>query len=86
MATWTNEPRDLICIGAADHGELYPAIAHIKEIGDAGSRGDSVELHAGIALLPDAHPPVQLLMAASHRGLVATPQVQAPGRGAAEPL
>jgi hypothetical protein len=43
-------------VNAADHGELYPAIVHIKEVGDAGSRCDSVELHAGIALLPDAHP------------------------------
>src|ERR1700730_18211774 len=61
MATRANEARDLVCISAADHGELYPAIAHIKEIGDAGSRCDSVELHAGIALGPGAHPLVQFV-------------------------
>ena len=62
MATWANEPRDLICIGAADYGELYPATAHVKEVGDAGSGGESVELDAGIALLPDADPALHLVM------------------------
>jgi hypothetical protein len=57
---WPNEIRDLICIGPADHGELYPAIARVKEIGYAGSSGGGVKLYARIALLPDAHPPVQL--------------------------
>ena len=32
MAMWPNETRDLIDISAADHGELYPAIAYIKKI------------------------------------------------------
>ena|ERR1700733_12407793 len=62
MATWANEPRDLICIGAADYGELYPAATHVKEVGDPGSGSESVELDAGIALLPDVHPPLQLVM------------------------
>ena len=62
MATWANEPRDLVCIGAADYGELYPATTHVKEVGDAGSGGESVELNAGVALLPDAHPPLHLVM------------------------
>jgi hypothetical protein len=61
MALWPNEIRELIYIDDADHGELYPALTHIKKIGNAGARGDSVELHAGIALLPDAHPSVQLV-------------------------
>ena len=60
---WPNETRDLIDIGAADHGELYPAIAHIKKIGDAGSGSPGVELHAGIALIPELYLPVQLVRA-----------------------
>ncbi len=59
---WPNETRDLICIGAADYGELYPAATHVKEVGDAGSGGESVELDAGIALLPDADPPLHFVM------------------------
>jgi hypothetical protein len=59
---WPNETRDLICIGAADYGELYLATTHVKEVGDAGSGGESVELDAGIALLPDAHPALHLVM------------------------
>ena len=82
MATWANEPRDLVCINAADHGELYPAIAHIKEIGDAGSRCDSVELHAGIALLPDAHPLVQLVI--GHLTEVLSPHPKCKHRGVAQ--
>ena len=62
VAMWPNETRDLICIGAADYGELYPATTHVKEVGDAGSGGESVELDAGIALLPDAHPPLYFVM------------------------
>ena len=59
---WPNETRDLICIGAADYGELYPATTHVKEVGDPGSGSESVELDAGIALLPDVHPPLHLVM------------------------
>ena len=57
-----NEPRYLVDISAADYGELYPATTHVKEVGDAGSGGESVELDAGIALLPDAHPPLYFVM------------------------
>ena len=60
VATRPDEAHDLLCIGAADHGELYPATTHVKEVGDAGSGGESVELDAGIALLPDAHPALHL--------------------------
>ena len=63
MAVWPKETRDLIDITAADHGELYPAIAYIKKIGDTGSGSPGVELHAGIAPLPEVDPPVQLVMA-----------------------
>jgi hypothetical protein len=42
VTMWPNKTRDLICIGAADHGELYLAIAHTKKIGDAGSGCGSV--------------------------------------------
>jgi hypothetical protein len=59
---WPNETRGLICIGAADYGELYTATTNVKEVGDAGSGGESVELNAGVALLPDAHPPLHLVM------------------------
>jgi hypothetical protein len=46
VAMWPNETRDLICVAAADHGELYPSVAHsIKEIGGAGSGGGSVDFH-----------------------------------------
>ena len=59
---WPNETRYLVCIGAADYGELYPATTHVKEVGDPGSGSESVELDAGIALLPDVHPLVQFVM------------------------
>ena len=62
MATWANEPRDLICIGAADYGELDPATTHVKEVGDPGSGSERVELDAGTALLPDAHPALHLVL------------------------
>ena len=58
---WPNETRDLICIGAADYGELYPATTHVKEVGDPGSGSPGVELHARIAPLPEVDPPVQLV-------------------------
>ena len=51
-----------VCIGASDYGELYPATTDVKEVGDAGSGGESVELDARIALLPDAHPALHLVM------------------------
>ena len=59
---WPNKTRDLIDISAADHGELYPAIAYVKKIGDAGSGGHGVEMHAGIAPLPELYPPVQFVI------------------------
>jgi len=59
---WPNETRDLICIGAADYGELDPTTTHVKEVGDPGSGSESVELHAWIALLPGAHPPLHFVM------------------------
>jgi hypothetical protein len=55
MATWANEARDLVCINPADHGELYPAIAYIKEIGDVGSRCDS-QLRGRIAACEPSMP------------------------------
>ena len=58
---WPNETRDLIDISAADHGELYPSIARIKKIGDTGSGSPTLELHAGIAPLPEVDPTVQLV-------------------------
>jgi hypothetical protein len=60
---WPDETRDLICVAAADHGELYPSIAHnVKEIGDAGSGGGSVDFHARVAPIPNLYPPVQLVI------------------------
>ena len=59
---WPDETRDLIYIAVADHGELYPSIAHhVKEIGDTGSGGGSVDFHARVALIPDLYLPVQLV-------------------------
>ena len=47
---WPDETRDLIDIGATDHGELYPSIAHsVKEIGDAGSGCGSVDFHTRVS-------------------------------------
>ena len=59
---WPNETRDLIDISAADHGELYPSIARIKKIGDTGSGSPGVELHAGIAPLPEVDLTVQFVI------------------------
>ena len=59
---WPNKTRDLIDVSAADHGELYPAIAYIKKIGDTGSGSPGVELHAGIAPLPEVDLTVQFVI------------------------
>ena len=75
---WPNETRDLICIGAADYGELYPATTHVKEVGDTGSGSESVELDAGIALLPDVHPPLHFVM--GHLTEVLSPHAESKDR------
>ena len=75
---WPNETRDLICIGAADYGELYPATTHVKEVGDPGSGSPGVELYAGIALLPDVDPPVQFVM--GHLTEVVSPHAESKDR------
>src|ERR1700722_8268016 len=63
VAMWPDETRDLICVAAADHGELYPSIAHsIKEIGDAGSWSGGMDMHAGGAPNPELYPPVHFVM------------------------
>src|ERR1700722_1251397 len=63
VAMWPDETSDLICVAAADHGELYPSIAHsIKEIGDAGSWSGGMDMHAGGAPNPELYPPVHFVM------------------------
>src|SRR3984885_11086249 len=63
VALWADETRDLICVAAADHSELYPSIAHsIKEIGDAGSWRGGMDMHAGVAPNPELYPPVHFVM------------------------
>ena len=62
VAMWPNETRDLIDISAADYSELYPAITCIKKIGDTGSGGPGVELHAGIVPLPELDLAVQFVI------------------------
>ena len=76
---WPNKTRDLIDISAADHGELYPAIAYIKKIGDTGSGSPGVELHTGIVLLPEPYPPVQFVM--GHLTQVLSPHPKRKHRG-----
>lgn len=76
---WPNETRDLIDISAADHGELYPSIARIKKIGDTGSGSPGVELHAGIAPLPEVDPTVQLVR--GHLSEVLSPHAESKDRG-----
>ena len=78
MAMGTNETRDLIDVSAADHGELCPAITYIKKIGDTGSGSPGVELHAGIAPLPEVDPPVQLV--AGHFTEVVSPHAESKDR------
>ena len=75
---WPNETRDLICIGAADYGELYPATTHVKEIGDPGSGSESVELNAGIALLPDVNPSHHFVMGHLTEVLLPHPECKHP--------
>ena len=77
---WPNETRDLIDISAADHGELYPSIAHnVKEIGDAGSGGGSVDFHTRVALIPELYPPVQLVR--GHLTEILSPHPESKDRG-----
>ena len=62
VAMGPNETRNLIDISAADHSEVYPAITYIKKIGDASSGSPGVELHGGIAPLPEPYPPVHFVI------------------------
>jgi len=79
VAMWPDETRDLICVAAADHGELYPSIAHkVKEIGDAGSSGGSVDFHTRVALIPELYPPVQLVI--GHLTEVVSPHAESKDR------
>ncbi len=74
-----DETRDLICVAAADHCELYPPIAHsIKEIGDAGSGGGGVDFHTRVPLIPELYPPVQLVR--GHLTEVVSPQAESKDR------
>ena len=79
MAMGPNKTRDLIDISAADHSELYPAITYIKKIGDAGSGRPGVELHAGIAPLPEVDPTVQFVI--GHLTEVLSPHPKRKHRG-----
>ena len=78
VAMGPNETRDLMDISAADHSELYPAITHIKKIGDAGS-GGSVDFHTRVALIPNLYPPVQLV--SGHLTEVVSPHAESKDRG-----
>ena len=75
---WPDKSRDLIDISAADHGELYPSMAHVKKIGDTGSGSLGVELHARVAPLPEVDPPVQLV--AGHFTEVVSPHAESKDR------
>lgn len=57
-----DKTRDLITIGAPDHSELYPSVTYGEKVGDAGSWGGGMDMHAGVAPAPELYPPVHFVM------------------------
>ena len=52
MAERSDDMRELIGLGATDHGELNPLVMVLQKVCDVGLVGDRVDVHVGVALLP----------------------------------
>jgi hypothetical protein len=66
MAVGPDDLRQLTCLGAADYGKLDRLVMLLQELGDAGTVGDRIDMHVGIALLPLLHLALKAVALAEH--------------------